>query len=243
MKSTFNPSNLIPKLLIGVMIISAPIFAAIRAAAVGVNIAELWPLYVPVEIASGALLVLMEGGALYVVSSYWRQFKPFTIYWNVLGGIMGVIALAIPFIATSYFVSAQYSEPIYQVLTFNHIYNNFLVWAWSFAVACIPTILVIGLGIAHGVEHELPAHTGQSTVNQEQLEAEAWGLLSKYKVETGGEFCYPPELVRRMENRITELQASQIISGWYKATHTRAGAKPKNEIEFVEKISLNGHGG
>jgi hypothetical protein len=235
-----NPSKLIPKLLIGVMIISAPIFAAIRAAAIGVDLAEAWTYYAPVEIVSGALLVLMEGGALYVVSSYWRQFKPFTVYWNILAGIMGLIAFAIPFIATSYFVSAQFDQPIYEVLTWNHILINHLTWIWSFSVACIPTILVIGLGIAHGVEHELPAIKEEKQADTGQLEAEAWGIMAMGRKE--GRWIYPPELVQKMGNRITVHQAVQFASAWHKATNTRPGVKSLEEKEFEKEISLNGIG-
>lgn len=239
MQSTFNPSKLIPKLLIGVMIISAPIFAAIRAAAIGVDLAEAWEWYAPIEIASGALLVLMEGGALYVVSSYWRQFKPFTIYWNVLGGIMGVIAFAIPFVATAYFVSAQLNVSIDKVLSFNHIWNNFFVWVWSFSVACIPTILVIGLGIAHGVEVELPTIEPELKSNPEELEAIAWGLLTKHKATTGN-WLDPQALQQSIQGRITLQQAKDFSRAWYKANYTRPGAKPAEEKEY--EISLNGVG-
>jgi hypothetical protein len=241
MKSLFKPGNLIPILLIGVMIISAPIFAGIRAAAIGVNIAERWPGYVPIEILSGAALVLMEGGALYVVSSYWRQFKPFTVYWNVLAAIMVVIALAIPFIVTALFVSSQFNMKIYQVLTWNHIAINHLTWLWSFAVACIPTILVIGLGIAHGVEVELPAIKEEKQADTGQLEAEAWGIMAMGRKE--GRWIYPPELVQRMQGRITVHQAVQFASAWHKATNTRPGVKSVEEKEFEKEISLNGTSG
>jgi hypothetical protein len=239
MKLDITPGKLIPKLLIGVMIISAPIFAAVRAAAIGVDIADLWWPYVPLEIISGAALVLMEGGALYVVSSYWRQFKPFTVYWNILGGIMLVIALALPFIATSYFVSAQYSLKIYQVLTFDHIWNNFLVWAWSFSVACIPTILVIGLGIAHGVEHELPQ--GPVTVDRDALKTEAFGLLAL--AHKGGSLLHPPALAAMMKDRITTAEAARYISEWFEALPKRPGPRSAQERELLEAVgvSLNGY--
>lgn len=240
MKSLFKPSNLIPILLIGVMIISAPIFAGIRAAAIGVNIAERWPGYVPLEILSGAALVLMEGGALYVVSSYWRQFKPFTVYWNVLAGIMLVIALAIPFIVTALFVSSQFDMKIYQVLTWNHIYLNHLTWLWSFAVACIPTILVIGLGIAHGVEHELPQ--GATVIDRSGLRTEAFGFLALN--HKGGTLLHPPALVGMMKGRITTEEAARFISEWFETLPKRPGPRSAQERELLEAvgISLNGHG-
>lgn len=241
MKSLFKPSNLIPILLIGVMIISAPIFAGIRAAAIGVNIAERWPRYIPLEILSGAALVLMEGGALYVVSSYWRQFKPLTIYWFVLGGIMGVIAFAIPFIVCALFVAAQFNQPIYKVLTWNHIFINHLTWLWSFAVACIPTILVIGLGIAHGIEEELPAIKPELKSNPEELESIAWGILSKSKAT--GQWIDPVTLARTMQGRVSVQQAKDFSKAWYEATQKRAGVKAEAEQKFMESISLNGNGG
>jgi hypothetical protein len=238
MKLDITPSKLIPKLLIGVMIISAPIFAAVRAAAIGIDIAELWEYYIPLEIISGAALVLMEGGALYVVSSYWRQFKPFTVYWNILGGIMLVIALALPFIATSYFVSAQYSLKVYEVLTWNHILNNHLVWIWSFSVACIPTILVIGLGIAHGVEHELPQ--GVTVVDRDALRTEAFGFLAL--AHRGGTLLHPPALAAMMKDRITREEAARYISEWFESLPKKPGPRSAQEKELLEAVgvSLNG---
>jgi hypothetical protein len=227
-----NIKRLIPKLLVAVMIISFPIFAAVRAAAVGVNIVTLYPAYIHLEILSGALLAVMEGGALYVVSSYWRQFKAFTVYWHILGGIMLVIAFALPFTSTSYFIAAQFKLPVYEILTWGHIITHHLTWLWAFSVAGVPTVLVIGLGIAHGVERELPQTT---TISDADLKTEAWGILAQ--AHSKGTWIYPPTLVALMRGRIDEQRAVSYLTEWYESIPKKPGVKSQEEQKLIQIIS------
>lgn len=233
-----NTNKLIPKLLVAVMIISFPIFAAVRAAAVGEDIAKLYPVYIHLEILSGALLAVMEGGALYVVSSYWRQFKAFTVYWNILGGIMLAIAFALPFTSTSYFIAAQFELPVYEVLTWEHILTNHLTWLWAFSVAGVPTVLVIGLGIAHGVERELPQ---PETVRESELRTEAMGILVQLPEKV---YLSPSALVEKMKGKVDESQALAYLSEWYEQRPKKTGPKSKEEQEFLQSIRpTNGSNG
>lgn len=152
---------------------------------------------------------------------------------------MAIIALAIPFIVTALFVSSQFDMKIYQVLTWNHILNNHLVWLWSFAVACIPTILVIGLGVAHGVEQELPQ---EAAVKDHKTEA--FGLIAQ--AHRSNVWMYPPVLVEKMGGKITEAEATGYLSEWYGGLPKRPGVKPKEEREWLEAMGqpvTNGHNG
>lgn len=195
-----------------------------------------YQIFIFFEVISWGAMAVLEGFAMPYISKGMKQFPVKSFYWCQLLVYRIILLAAIPLLGAPLYAAVSRNSTIEEVLSVNY---PALYWGWLILFAGLVALIVDAVGVVD----ELPKAEEELPDNQDELESIAWGILSKYKIETGGEFCYPPELVRRMDNRITESQASQIISGWYKATHTRAGAKPKNEVEFVEKISLNGHGG
>lgn len=205
-------------------------YMAMGGMAVGFDIFRDYQIFIWLEVFSWAGMAILEGFAMPFISKGMRQFPVKSFYWYQLLAYRVVLLLAIPLLGAPLYAAASRSTTIEAVL------HPGLYWLWLLLFAGLVALIVDAVGIVD----ELPTIEPELKSNPEELEAIAWGLLTKHKATTGN-WLDPQALEQSIQGRITLQQAKDFSRAWYKANYTRPGAKSVEEKEY--EVSLNGHGG
>lgn len=150
------------------ILISGPRFSGAFASALGIDLIGLNPIYGWIEIHSGWALAIFEALAIAFIAHRFRQIQvldtdasqPISkrilpangIYWLLILIGQIVLLLSIPAVSTVHLATQTFKEnsqaaPIPDILTINHIYDHFLVWAWLFLTSAASTLFVFLIGL------------------------------------------------------------------------------------------------
>lgn len=150
------------------ILISGPRFSGAFAAAIGVDLIGQYPIFAGIEIGSGWALALFEALAIAYVASRFKRIqvldeddtKPFikrilpanAIYWFIVLAGQVILLLTIPLVSTVHLATQTFKtgkEPvkIYEILTWSHILQNHLTWAWLFLTSAASTLFVFLIGL------------------------------------------------------------------------------------------------
>lgn len=150
------------------ILISGPRFSGAFAAALGIDLFRINPIWGYIEIGSGWALALFEAMAIAYIASRFKSIqilnpdesKPLNqrilpanmVYWIIvlLGQVF--LLLTIPAVSTVHLATQVFREnneavKIPDILTWQHLYNNHLTWAWLFITSAASTMFVFLIGI------------------------------------------------------------------------------------------------
>lgn len=151
------------------VLISGPRFSGAFAAAIGIDLFRLSPIFGYVEIGSGWALAFFESLAIAYIASRFRHIQIISdddslplrkrvlpanaVYWGILFLGQAFLLFTIPVVSTVHLATQAFrlrngsAAGIQDILTFQHIYEHFLVWLWLFLTAAASTLFVFLLGL------------------------------------------------------------------------------------------------
>lgn len=150
------------------VLISGPRFSGAFAAALGIDLIQVNPVWGYIEIGSGWALALFEAMAIAYIASRFKSIQILShdeslplrnrilpanmIYWIIvlLGQVfllLTIPAVATVHLATQVFRDSDGAVRIPEILTWRHIYMNHLTWAWLFITSAASTLFVFLIGI------------------------------------------------------------------------------------------------
>lgn len=128
-------------LQISAVAVAAPRYMGAFASAIGISIVQAWPWFAGAEIWSGLAMAVLEGWAIAFIARRWRATRA-KWPWRVLLGLWLALIVTLPLVATPYLLSSQYDLAVIDIMPW------WAVALWSFLVAAVAPLVLVGVGYA-----------------------------------------------------------------------------------------------